>query len=73
MNDLGVSQFEEVLLQIGSLRYTPTYIANLLYNDKDNVEDVLLDKNSLIHGSRINPKNISLIKEKNNINIYKNS
>ena len=44
MNDLGVSQFEEVLLQIGSLRYTPTYIVNLLYNDKDNVEDVLLDK-----------------------------
>ena len=44
MSDLGVKDFEEVLLQIGSLRYTPTYIINLLYNDKDNVEDVLLDK-----------------------------
>ena len=31
MNDLGVKDFEEVLLQIGSLRYTPTYIVNLLY------------------------------------------
>ena len=44
MTDLNVATFEEVLLQIGSLRYTPTYIINLLYNDKDNVEDVLLDK-----------------------------
>ena len=44
MSDLGVKDFEEVLLQIGSLRYTPTYIINLLYNDKENVEDVLLDK-----------------------------
>ena len=38
------------------------------YNESNNRkyeagEDVLLDKNSLIHGSRINPKNISLIKE----------
>ncbi|MCR4581663.1 MAG: RelA/SpoT family protein [Bacilli bacterium] len=44
MEDLNVSTFDEVLLQIGSLRYTPTYIINLLYNDKENVEDVLLDK-----------------------------
>ena len=44
MSDLGVSTFDEVLLQIGSLRYTPTYIINLLYNDKDSVEDALLDK-----------------------------
>ena len=44
MSDLGVSTFDEVLLQIGSLRYTPTYIVNLLYNDKENVEDALLDK-----------------------------
>ncbi|MBR6073488.1 MAG: bifunctional (p)ppGpp synthetase/guanosine-3',5'-bis(diphosphate) 3'-pyrophosphohydrolase, partial [Bacilli bacterium] len=34
MSDLNVATFEEVLLQIGSLRYTPTYIINLLYNDK---------------------------------------
>ena len=44
MEDLNVGTFDEVLLQIGSLRYTPTYIINLLYNDKENVEDVLLDK-----------------------------
>ena len=44
MSDLGVATFDEVLLQIGSLRYTPVYIINLLYNDKENVEDVLLDK-----------------------------
>jgi GTP pyrophosphokinase len=44
MSDLNVKEFEEVLLQIGSLRYTPQYIINLIYNDKENVEDVLLDK-----------------------------
>ena len=44
MEDLNVATFDEVLLQIGSLRYTPTYIINLLYNDKESVEDVLLDK-----------------------------
>lgn len=44
MKDLNVSSFDEVLLQIGSLRYTPIYIVNLLYNDSKNVEDVLLDK-----------------------------
>jgi GTP pyrophosphokinase len=51
MTDLGVATFDEVLLQIGSLRYTPTYIINLLYNDKDNVEDALLDKiaNNNVH------------------------
>ena len=44
MADLGAKEFDEVLLQIGSLRYTPVYIINLIYNDKENVEDVLLDK-----------------------------
>lgn len=44
IKDLKVGSFEEVLLLIGSLRYTPVYIVNLLYEDKKNVQDVLLDK-----------------------------
>lgn len=44
IKDLKVGSFEEVLLSIGSLRYTPIYIVNLLYEDKKNVQDVLLDK-----------------------------
>lgn len=44
IKDLKVSSFDEVLLNIGSLRYTPLYIVNLLYEDKRNVQDLLLDK-----------------------------
>ena len=44
VKDLKVGTFDEVLLQIGSSRYTPVYIVNLLFEDKKNVHDVLLDK-----------------------------
>lgn len=42
--DLKVGSLEEVFLLIGSLRYTPLYIVELLYEDKRNVQDLLLDK-----------------------------
>ena len=42
--DLKVNNLEEIYLNIGSLRYTATYIINLIYEDKKNVQDVLLDK-----------------------------
>ena len=44
IKDLKVGSFEEVYLSIGSLRYTPIYIVNLLYEDKKNVQDLLVDK-----------------------------
>lgn len=44
LKDLKFGSFEEVYLSIGSLRYTPVYIVDLLYDDKKNVQDVLLDK-----------------------------
>ncbi len=50
--DLKVNNFDEVLLQIGSARFTPVYIVSLLYEEKKNVQDLLLDKvmnNSLIN------------------------
>lgn len=53
IKDLKVGSFEEVLLLIGSLRYTPVYIVNLLYEDKKNVQDVLLDK---VNNNNVNIK-----------------
>ena len=44
IDDLRVSDYEEILLNIGSLRYTPVYIVDLIYNNKENVEDAFLDK-----------------------------
>lgn len=60
IKDLKVGSFEEVLLSIGSLRYTPVYIVNLLYEDKKNVQDMLLDK-------VMNSNNIPKINYKNDI------
>jgi len=42
--DLKVKDLDEIYLNIGSLRYTASYIINLIYEDKRNVQDVLLDK-----------------------------
>lgn len=42
--DLKLGSFDEVYLNIGSLRYTPLYIVNLLFEDKKNVQDLLIDK-----------------------------
>lgn len=44
LKDLKLGSFDEVYLSIGSLRYTPLYIANLLFEDKRNVQDLLIDK-----------------------------
>ena len=60
IKDLKLTTFEEVLLGIGSLRYTPVYIVNLLYEDKKNVQDLLLDK-------VMNSSNVPKINYKNDI------
>ncbi len=44
VHDLKLGSFDEVYLNIGSLRYTPVYIVDLLFEDKKNVQDLLLDK-----------------------------
>lgn len=53
VTDLKVTNFDEVLLNIGALRYAPSYIVDLMYNDKKNVQDVLLDK---VMNSNVLPK-----------------
>ena len=42
--DLKVKNIDEIYLNVGALRYTPTYIINLIYEDKTNITDILLDK-----------------------------
>ena len=42
--DLKVKDLNEIYLNVGSLRYTPSYIINLIHEDKKNVQDILLDK-----------------------------
>lgn len=42
--DLHLNDLEEIYLSVGSLRYTPSYIINLIYEDKKDVLDIYLDK-----------------------------
>lgn len=42
--DLKLSDLEDLYLSIGSLRFTPSYIINLIYEDKKDVQDILLEK-----------------------------
>lgn len=44
LSDLKLNDIDELYLNIGSLRYTPSYIINLINQDKKNVSDLLLDK-----------------------------
>ena len=53
--DLKVKSIEEIYLNIGSLRYTPSYIINLIYEDKKNVQDILLDK--VLNNNKTTTKN----------------
>lgn len=53
--DLKVKNLNEIYLNVGSLRYTPTYILNLIYEDKKNVQDILLDK--VLNNKSNNQKN----------------
>lgn len=53
LKDLKVGSIEEVYLSIGSMRYTPIYIYNLLFEDKKDVSDLLLDK---VMNKKVNEK-----------------
>jgi len=44
LKDLKLNTIEDLYLQVGSLRYTPTYVLNLINNDKKQVQDVLLER-----------------------------
>ncbi len=44
LKDLKMDSVEDLYLSIGSLRYTAGYIINLTTEDKQNVEDILIEK-----------------------------
>ena len=44
LSDLKLNDVEELYLSIGSLRYTAGYIINLSSTDKNNVDDILINK-----------------------------
>ena len=50
--DLKLENIDDIYLSIGSLRYTPTFIINSIFEDKKDVSDILIkkiDKNSNKH------------------------
>lgn len=57
IKDLKVSSLDEVYLNIGSLRYTPFYVVNLLFENKNDIQDLLLDKVNNNQNNKINYKN----------------
>ena len=59
MNDL-----DELYLSIGSLRFTAGYIINLTKEDKNNVEDVLME--------RVSKKNLANTKDEDKFNFSVN-
>ena len=67
--DLKLENIEDIYLSIGSLRYTPTFIINSIYEDKKDVSDILIkkiensyNKNNLEHVSDIIVSGASNIK-----------
>ena len=57
--DLKLESIEDIYLSIGSLRYTPTFIINSIYEDKKDVSDILIKR----FGSNQNKNNIDHISD----------
>ncbi len=53
IKELKLNNLEDLYLSIGSLRYTPIYILNLIHHDKKTVQDALLER---VINNPINPK-----------------
>ena len=68
LNDLHLKDYDELLLSVGSLRYTPAYIINLVYEDKKNIEDIMLERvNRNSSNKRRNHKNDITVAGSDNI------
>lgn len=67
---LKLQSKEELFLAIGSLRYTPTYIINLIKEDKKEVTDALLDKvRARSSNSKIDYKNDVIVAGSSDIKV----
>ena len=67
IKDLKVSSLDDVYLNIGSLRYTPFYVVNLLFENKNDIKDLLLDKVNTNQNNKINYKNDIIVSGCDNI------
>ena len=65
IKDLKLKDIEDIYLALGSLRYTASYIINLINNDKHNVDDALLEKKRDL--PKINYKGDILVEGQSNI------
>ena len=59
LKDLKISNYDDLLLSIGSLRYTAIYIIKLVHEDKKQIQDIML--------TRVNKPNTKKENYKNNI------
>ncbi|MDD2207933.1 MAG: RelA/SpoT family protein [Bacilli bacterium] len=67
LKDLKISNYDELLLSIGSLRYTAVYIINLIFEDKKSVEDIMLSRVSKISDKKPSYKNDVIVSGTDNI------
>ena len=65
IKDLKLKDIEDIYLALGSLRYTASYIINLINNDKHNVDDALLERKRDL--PKINYKGDILVEGQSNI------
>ncbi|MDD2505263.1 MAG: RelA/SpoT family protein [Bacilli bacterium] len=67
LKDLKISSYEELLLSIGSLRYTSVYIVNLIFEDKKSVQDIMLSRVNKGSNAKENYKNDVIVAGTDNI------
>lgn len=66
--DLKLKDYDELLLSIGSLRYTPAYIIDLIYEDKKQIEDIMLERvNRKVINKKANYKDDIIVAGEGNI------
>lgn len=67
LQELKIKSYDDLLLSIGSLRYTATYIINLIYEDRKSIRDIMLDRVSKLPSGRTNYKNDIIVANMDNI------
>ncbi|MDO4341738.1 MAG: RelA/SpoT family protein [bacterium] len=68
ITDLKLKDYDELLLSIGSLRYTPAYIIDLIYEDKKQIEDIMLERvNRKVIDKKANYKDDIIVAGEGNI------
>ncbi len=67
LKELKLNTYEELLLSIGSLRYTGGYILNLIDQDKKSAPDILLSRMSKVENKKHTYKNSVIVSGMDNI------